>query len=91
MTDAVTIVPMPQMGVSVIEGTVGAWHKAVGDAVAEGEPLCDIVTDKVDTEVTSPVDGVDPVRIDADRAAGRLAAGLTPRACLPAARRLVRV
>jgi pyruvate dehydrogenase E2 component (dihydrolipoyllysine-residue acetyltransferase) len=58
MASAVTIVPMPQMGVSVTEGTVGAWHKSVGDAVAEGEPLCDIVTDKVDTEVTAPVDGV---------------------------------
>lgn len=55
---ALTIVPMPQMGVSVQDGTVVSWHKAAGDTVAEGEVLCDIVTDKVDTEVTAPAAGV---------------------------------
>jgi pyruvate dehydrogenase E2 component (dihydrolipoamide acetyltransferase) len=65
MATMLTIVPMPQMGVSVIEGTVAAWHKAAGDAVGEGDILCDIVTDKVDTEVTAPVAGV-VVRIVAD-------------------------
>ena len=49
---------MPHMGVSVEEGTVVAWHKAEGDEVREGEPVCDIATDKVDTEVVAPADGV---------------------------------
>jgi 2-oxoglutarate dehydrogenase E2 component (dihydrolipoamide succinyltransferase) len=46
------------MGVSVEEATVTVWHKAVGDAVREGDALCDIATDKVETEITAPVDGV---------------------------------
>jgi pyruvate dehydrogenase E2 component (dihydrolipoamide acetyltransferase) len=49
---------MPQMGVSVEEGTVTVWHHAVGDAVSEGDPVCDITTDKVDTEIPAPADGV---------------------------------
>jgi pyruvate dehydrogenase E2 component (dihydrolipoamide acetyltransferase) len=52
-----TIVPMPHMGVSVEEGTVVAWHVTVGDAVAEGDVLCEIATDKVDMEVESPAAG----------------------------------
>ena len=49
---------MPHMGVSVTEGTVIGWHKAPGDAVKADEPLCDIATDKVDTEILAPADGV---------------------------------
>jgi 2-oxoglutarate dehydrogenase E2 component (dihydrolipoamide succinyltransferase) len=45
------------MGVSVEEGTVTEWHKAVGDTVAEGDVLCEIATDKVDVEVESPAAG----------------------------------
>lgn len=56
--DVVVAVPLPHMGVSVEEATVVAWHKAPGDDVRAGEPLCDIATDKVDTEVVSPADGV---------------------------------
>ncbi len=52
-----TVVPMPHMGVSVEEGTVIEWHKSVGDTVAEDELICEIATDKVDTEVTSPASG----------------------------------
>jgi pyruvate dehydrogenase E2 component (dihydrolipoamide acetyltransferase) len=52
-----TIVPMPHMGVSIEEGTVVAWHKAVGDAVAEGDVICEIATDKVDMEVEAPSGG----------------------------------
>jgi len=48
---------MPQMGVSVAEGTVVAWHKRVGDWVNADEPLVEISTDKVDTEVPSPASG----------------------------------
>jgi 2-oxoglutarate dehydrogenase E2 component (dihydrolipoamide succinyltransferase) len=52
------VVPMPHMGVSVEEGTVIEWLKAVGDEVAAEEPICAIATDKVDTEVVAPADGV---------------------------------
>lgn len=51
-------VVMPQMGVSVSEGTVTRWLKQPGDAVAQDEPLLEISTDKVDTEVPSPGEGV---------------------------------
>ena len=49
---------MPQMGVSVAEGTVTQWLKAVGESVGADEPLLEISTDKVDTEVPSPASGV---------------------------------
>src|SRR5207244_13516658 len=49
---------MPQMGVSVSEGTVTKWLKQQGDHVAFDEPLLEISTDKVDTEVPSPGEGV---------------------------------
>src|SRR3954447_20247108 len=48
---------MPQMGVSVSEGTIVAWRKQPGDWVAYEEPVCDISTDKIDTEVPSPAAG----------------------------------
>jgi pyruvate/2-oxoglutarate dehydrogenase complex dihydrolipoamide acyltransferase (E2) component len=48
---------MPQMGVSVAEGTVVAWHKQVGDRVAADETICEISTDKIDTDVPSPAAG----------------------------------
>ena len=51
-------VVMPQMGVSVSEGTITKWLKQVGEAVAQDEPLLEISTDKVDTEVPSPGEGV---------------------------------
>jgi pyruvate/2-oxoglutarate dehydrogenase complex dihydrolipoamide acyltransferase (E2) component len=50
-------VPMPQFGVSVTEGTVLEWRCKIGDEVAVDEPLCDISTDKVDSEVLAPVAG----------------------------------
>src|SRR6185503_10175795 len=49
---------MPQMGVSVSEGTVTRWLKQAGDAISRDEPLLEISTDKVDTEVPSPGEGV---------------------------------
>ena len=51
-------VVMPQMGVSVSEGTVTKWLKQQGEAVAQDEPLLEISTDKVDTEIPSPGEGV---------------------------------
>ncbi|MBM2821780.1 MAG: Dihydrolipoamide acetyltransferase component of pyruvate dehydrogenase complex [Thermoleophilia bacterium] len=49
---------MPQMGVSVTEGTITKWLRQVGDAIGRDEPLLEISTDKVDTEVPSPAEGV---------------------------------
>ena len=51
-------VVMPQMGVSVSEGTVTTWLKQQGETVERDEPLLEISTDKVDTEVPSPGEGV---------------------------------
>jgi 2-oxoglutarate dehydrogenase E2 component (dihydrolipoamide succinyltransferase) len=56
-TTAVDVV-MPQMGVSVSEGTVTKWNKQVGDRIESDETLLEISTDKVDTEVPSPASGV---------------------------------
>ncbi len=51
-------VVMPQMGVSVSEGTITKWNKQVGDQIEADETLLEISTDKVDTEVPSPASGV---------------------------------
>jgi len=48
---------MPQMGESITEGTLTKWLKQVGDTVERDEPLFEISTDKVDTEIPSPVEG----------------------------------
>ena len=50
-------VKMPALGESVTEGTVSSWLKAVGDSVEVDEPLLEVATDKVDTEVPSPAAG----------------------------------
>jgi pyruvate dehydrogenase E2 component (dihydrolipoamide acetyltransferase) len=49
---------MPQLGETVTEGTITKWLKAVGDTVARDEPLFEVSTDKVDSEVPSPAAGV---------------------------------
>ncbi|OQZ89174.1 dihydrolipoamide acetyltransferase, partial [Mycobacterium alsense] len=49
---------MPELGESVAEGTVTRWLKQVGDTVQVDEPLVEVSTDKVDTEIPSPVAGV---------------------------------
>lgn len=51
-------VRMPQLGETVMEGTIVQWFKQVGDEVAEDEPLFEVSTDKVDSEVPSPMSGV---------------------------------
>jgi len=56
-TDTAIEVVMPQMGVSVSEGTITKWLKQEGEEVAADEPLLEISTDKVDTEVPSPGTG----------------------------------
>ncbi|HJS48984.1 MAG TPA: biotin/lipoyl-containing protein, partial [Gaiellaceae bacterium] len=57
-TGTQTEVVMPQMGVSVSEGTITKWLKQVGEPIGRDEPLLEISTDKVDTEVPSPAEGV---------------------------------
>jgi 2-oxoglutarate dehydrogenase E2 component (dihydrolipoamide succinyltransferase) len=51
-------VTMPQMGVSVVEGTLVAWRVEVGDSIEADQTICEISTDKIDTEVPAPVSGV---------------------------------
>src|SRR6056297_1048232 len=50
-------VTLPQLGETVTEGTITQWFKNVGDTVTADEPLFEVSTDKVDTEVPSPVSG----------------------------------
>ena len=49
---------MPKMGESINEGTIIKWHKKVGDQVKKDEIIYEISTDKVDTEIPAPEDGV---------------------------------
>lgn len=49
---------MPQMGESIVEGTIVAWHKKVGDKVERDEDIFTIQTDKVDAEIPSPTSGI---------------------------------
>ncbi len=48
---------MPQLGESVVEGTVSKWLKGIGDEIKEFEPLLEVITDKVDSEIPSPTEG----------------------------------
>jgi pyruvate dehydrogenase E2 component (dihydrolipoamide acetyltransferase) len=57
-TNTAVDVVMPQMGVSVSEGTITKWNKQVGDRIEADETLLEISTDKVDTEVPAPATGV---------------------------------
>ena len=62
-----TSVTMPQLGESVTEGTVTRWLKQVGDTVSADEPLLEVSTDKVDTEIPSPAAGVlTEIRVNED-------------------------
>lgn len=53
-----TKILMPQLGESVVDGTVGEWLKKVGDTVEEFEPIVRVSTDKVDTEIPAPASGI---------------------------------
>ena len=62
-----TSVVLPALGESVTEGTVTRWLKKVGDTVQADEGLLEISTDKVDTEIPSPVSGViEEILVDED-------------------------
>src|SRR6476620_12543792 len=52
------VVTMPKLGETVTEGTVGGWRKQVGDTIEFDDPLFEVSTDKVDSEIPSPYDGV---------------------------------
>ena len=51
-------ITLPQLGETVTEGTITRWFKKIGESVAADEPLFEVSTDKVDTEVPSPIAGV---------------------------------
>src|SRR5689334_25302296 len=57
-TGTLVDVVMPQMGVSVSEGTITRWAKNVGETIQADETIVEISTDKVDTEVPAPATGV---------------------------------
>src|SRR5579885_927804 len=52
-----TLVKMPRLGESVAEGTIGSWLKKEGDWVERDESLAEIITDKINAELPSPVEG----------------------------------
>ena len=54
----ITPVTMPQLGESVTEGTIGKWLKQPGDTIEKYESLAEVITDKVNAEIPSPVSGV---------------------------------
>src|SRR5207247_1079030 len=56
-TTGLTQILMPQMGVSVADGTILEWRKRPGDWVEADETVCDVSTDKVDVEIPSPATG----------------------------------
>ena len=88
-----TTITMPALGESVTEGTVTRWLKAEGDQIEVDEPLLEVSTDKVDTEIPSPVAGTvtkilvgedETVPVGADLAIVGGQAGATPSAAAPA-------
>ncbi|MBX6385795.1 MAG: dihydrolipoamide succinyltransferase, partial [Microbispora sp.] len=87
-------VTMPQLGESVTEGTVTRWLKKEGDRVEADEPLLEVSTDKVDTEIPSPAAGYltkiivgedETVEVGAELALIDSEAGAAPAAAEPAA------
>ncbi|HSU69862.1 MAG TPA: biotin/lipoyl-containing protein, partial [Micrococcaceae bacterium] len=81
-------VTLPALGESVTEGTVTRWLKAIGDTVEMDEPLLEVSTDKVDTEIPSPVAGtLQDIRVNEDETAevGSVLAVIGSGAAAPAA------
>ena len=62
-----TTVTMPQLGESVVEGTIGKWLVREGDRVERDQPVVEVLTDKADSEVPSPVAGVVTKLVVAER------------------------
>jgi pyruvate/2-oxoglutarate dehydrogenase complex dihydrolipoamide acyltransferase (E2) component len=60
-------VTMPQLGVSMAEGTVAVWHKRAGDWVTAEETVCEITTDKIDSDIPAPASGrIAEILVEAD-------------------------
>src|SRR5882724_590028 len=86
-------VVMPQMGESIVEGTLTRWLKKAGEHVERDEPLFEISTDKVDTEIPSPAAGTlgeilvqEGTTVGINTVVGRIADGAgAPAAAAPAA------
>src|SRR5579872_6312834 len=83
---------MPQMGESIVEGTLTKWLKKPGDTVERDEPLFEISTDKVDTEIPSPVAGTlgeilvqEGTTVGINTVVGRISDGAAAPAAAPAA------
>lgn len=51
-------IKMPELGENVTEGTIVGWHRKVGETVAKGEILAEVMTEKVNSELESPVSGI---------------------------------
>ena len=71
-----TKVLMPQLGESVVEGKVSRWLKQEGDAVKQYEPILEVETDKVTTEITAAAGGVGLLLVQLARACGARVIGL---------------
>jgi pyruvate dehydrogenase E2 component (dihydrolipoamide acetyltransferase) len=91
-TETAVDVVMPQMGVSVSEGTITRWLKQEGDQIEADEPLLEISTDKVDTEVPSPASGTltqilvqEGETVDVGTKLGQIGGSAAPAAPAPAA------
>jgi pyruvate dehydrogenase E2 component (dihydrolipoamide acetyltransferase) len=70
-SDGATQVKLPELGESVTEGTVSRWLKQVGESVQADEPLLEVSTDKVDTEIPSPASGtLLEIRVQEDETVG---------------------
>lgn len=81
--DELVAVLLPKAGMNMVEATVVAWHKHVGDPVTEGETLCDVQTDKVDMPVEAPLAGTLAeilVEVDQDAQVGEPLARIRPTA-----------
>jgi pyruvate/2-oxoglutarate dehydrogenase complex dihydrolipoamide acyltransferase (E2) component len=82
-TESAAEVVMPQMGVSVVEGTIAGWLKEPGERVAADEPICEVSTDKIDVEIPAPCAGLLSevlVEVGATVAVGTILARITTNA-----------
>ena len=81
MSDRVVALTMPQLGLTMKEGTVAAWHAAPGVALRAGDPVFDVETEKVTSECAAPCPGVlrrQVVPVGATLAVGELVGVMAP-------------
>jgi pyruvate dehydrogenase E2 component (dihydrolipoamide acetyltransferase) len=58
VADRIRALTVPKLGMTMKEGTIGAWHVEEGAAVKEGDPVVDVETEKIATECQAPISGV---------------------------------